>query len=145
MPRTLRRPDMYASRKRPMGEMNVTPFIDILLVLVIMLILAVPVAKHAVIVDLPPPGPTGVANSDFNTVFIDGSDRVFWNGEAVSRSQLRANIAYASSLPEEPTLRFEPAALASYDKSARTIALIKDSGAKKFAFIGNHEFASFNR
>ena len=145
MPRTVRRPDGFALRKKPMGEMNVTPFIDILLVLVIMLILAVPIAKHSVVVNLPPPGPTGVANPDFNTVFIDDTDRLFWNGEAVSRAQLSANIAYASQLEVEPTLRFQPAALASYDQSAKTIALIKDAGAEKFAFIGNEQHRAFMR
>ncbi len=145
MPRIVRRPDMYASRKRPMGEMNVTPFIDILLVLVIMLILAVPIAKHSTIVELAPPGPTGVANSDFNTVFIDDGDRLFWNGTPADRAQLRANIAAANAMPEDPTLRFQPAALASYDQSAKTIALIKDAGAKKFAFVGNEQHRIFAR
>ncbi|MEL6877008.1 MAG: biopolymer transporter ExbD [Pseudomonadota bacterium] len=146
MPQTVRRPDMYASRKRAMGEMNVTPFIDVLLVLLIMLMLAVPMAKHSTVVDLPgPPGELGIANTDFNSVFIDDADQLFWNGAPVSREQLRANLRAASAMPEDPTLRFEPAALASYDTSAKTIALIKDSGAEKFAFVGNHEHGSFGR
>lgn len=143
MPNTIRRPNLFASR-RPMGEMNVTPFIDVLLVLLIMLIMAVPVATHKTEVDLPS-GPTGVADPVSNTVYIDNQDQLFWNGAIVSPEQLRANIEAANTLAEQPLLRFEPAALASYDRSARTIALIKDAGAEKFAFIGNHQHRDFER
>ena len=143
MPITVRRPDGF-TRRKPMGDMNVTPFIDVLLVLIIMLIMVVPIATHNTEVDLPGPGLKGSANPISNTVYIDSSDRLFWNGEAVTRDQLRANIAAANSMEDEPVLRFEPAALASYDRSAKTIALIKDAGAKKFAFIGNEKYSAFD-
>ncbi|RGP41704.1 Biopolymer transport protein exbD1 [Altererythrobacter insulae] len=145
MPNTVRRPNLFASR-RPMGEMNVTPFIDVLLVLLIMLIMAVPVATHKTEVDLPS-GPCTDCSADLieNLVSIDAQDRLYWNGQLVTRDQLGANIEYASSLAEKPLLKFEPDALASYDRSAKTIALIKDSGAEKFAFVGNHRHRSFAR
>ncbi len=103
-------------RTGPMGDMNVTPFIDVLLVLIIMLIMIVPVATHETEVDLPG-GPAGTANSDQNTVFISANDELYWNGERVDHTQLRANIKAASLLKEEPLLRFEPAAMASYDQA----------------------------
>lgn len=139
MPNQVERANPYnrrGGRSGPMGDMNVTPFIDVLLVLIIMLIMVVPVATHETEVDLPG-APAGVANSDQNTVYINADDELFWNGERVDRSQLRANIKAASLLDEEPILRFEPAGLASYDQASRTIALIKDSGAERFAFVGN--------
>ncbi len=144
MPNTVTRPNIFASR-RPMGDMNVTPFIDVLLVLIIMLIMVVPVATHNTEVDLPGPEFEGVANPVANTVFIDSNDRLFWNGAPVTNRQLRANIAAASAMEDEPLLRFEPAAFASYDRSAKTIALIKDAGATKFAFIGNGRHKDFGR
>lgn len=144
MPSKVRHPDGFASRKRSMGEMNVTPFIDVLLVLLIMLMLAIPIQTNTTEVDLPSTR-GGEANAVSNTVFIDEADRLYWNGAPVSRSELRANLEAASAMPEDPLLRFEPAALASYDQSARTIALIKDSGAEKFAFVGNHEHGDFGR
>lgn len=130
---------------RPMSEMNVTPFIDVLLVLIIMLIMVVPIATHTTEVDLPAPCPTCTSNPDRNTVTIDKADRLFWNGAQVSRGELRAQVGNAARLPEEPLLEFKPSALASYDTSAKTIALIKDAGATKFAFIGNAEHRSFGR
>ncbi len=140
--------DPRARRRRPpgpanpMGEMNVTPFIDVLLVLLIMIILAVPIKVHETSVDLPTGEicPTCVLSPVENTVFIDASDQLFWNGAAVTRGQLRAQVAAASALDEEPLLRFEPAALASYNESAHTITLIKESGAERFAFIGNERY-----
>ena len=144
MPTTYRRPDIYA-RARPMSEMNVTPFIDVLLVLIIMLIMVVPIATHKTEIDLPGPCPGCFSHSEGNTVVIDAGDRLFWNGEPVSRDRLKAQVGYASALPTRPVLRFEPDPLASYDTSAKTIALIKDAGAKNFAFVGNERHRKFDR
>ena len=144
MPITYRRPDIY-SRARPMSEMNVTPFIDVLLVLIIMLIIVVPIATHKTEIDLPGPCPGCFSRSEGNTVVIDAGDRLFWNGEPVSRERLKAQVFHASRMEDSPVLRFEPDALASYDTSAKTIALIKDAGAKNFAFVGNHRHREFGR
>lgn len=130
---------------QPMGQMNVTPFIDVLLVLLIMLIMTIPIATHTTDVDLPAPCPRCTSNADRNTVTIDGADQLFWNGALVSREELEAQVGNAARLPEEPLLEFKPSALASYDASARTITLIKDAGATKFAFIGNAEHRAFSR
>lgn len=130
---------------RPMSEMNVTPFIDVLLVLIIMLIMVVPIATHITEIDLPGPCVDCTSNADGNTVAIDASDRLFWNGEQVSPERLSLQVAHASRLPEEPTLRFDPDAHASYNASAKTITLIKDAGAKNFAFVGNHRHKAFAR
>ena len=148
MPVTIARPNLYAlpnGKGRPMGEMNVTPFIDVLLVLIIMLIMVVPIATHSTDVDLPGTPPTQPINVAENTVFIDAQDGLYWNGNPITHDDLRAQVYHAAQMPEEPLLRFEPAALASYDTSAKTIALIKDAGAEKFAFIGNARHRSFER
>jgi len=128
-----------------MSEMNVTPFIDVLLVLIIMLIMVVPIATHKTEIDLPRPCLDCISNAAGNTVSIDSADRLFWNGEPVTRARLSEQVGFASRLDNEPLLRFEPSALASYDTSAKTIALIKDAGAKKFAFVGNEKHRSFGR
>ena len=132
-------------KPQPMGQMNVTPFIDVLLVLLIMLIMTIPIATHTTDIDLPAPCPQCTSNADRNTVTIDGADQLFWNGALVSREELKAQVGNVARLPEEPLLEFKPSALASYDTSAKTIALIKDAGATKFAFIGNAEHRGFER
>lgn len=144
MPHAVTRPNIYAPRPRPIGEMNVTPFIDVLLVLLIMLILAMPVPVNVTPVDLPSDRVTPkLPVLEQNTIAISADDRLSWNGAPVTTAELRAQVAAASAAAKQPLLRFEPDALASYDIAARTIALIKDEGADGFAFIGNDRYRSF--
>ncbi len=138
----------HARSRKSMGEMNVTPFIDVLLVLLVMLILAVPIQVHQTSVDLPAK-PDDTAKFEIleeNTVFITPDDQVLWNGNPVTPDELAAQVAAASvgEVEQHPMLRFEPAALASYDTSARTLTTIRESGAKRFAFIGNERHKDFN-
>lgn len=144
MPRAVTRPNLYAPRPRPMGQMNVTPFIDVLLVLLIMLILAIPAPVHITPVDLPserarPVHPVLAEN----TIAIDTADRLFWNGAPVTPETLRIQVAAASAQEQEPLLRFAPDAQARYDTAARTIALMKEEGATRLAFIGNEQHRRF--
>ncbi len=133
-------------RRRPMGEMNVTPFIDVLLVLLIMLIMAVPIKVHETTVDLPSTECLDCVLSPVtNTVAITAHDRLLWNGTTVTPEQLSTLITRASRTLPEAQLHFEPDAQASYDRSARTIALIKGAGAKSFAFVGNAKYREFGR
>ncbi|MEM7780339.1 MAG: biopolymer transporter ExbD [Pseudomonadota bacterium] len=148
MPRTVTRPNMYSPKgRRAIGDMNVTPFIDVLLVLLIMLIMAVPMKVHETVVHLPTDDVCEgcILNPDQNTVFITSADEVLWNGTVVTREQLKQQVAAASALEDQPLLRFEPDANASYNASAHTITTIKDAGAKRFAFVGNHRYAAFDR
>ncbi|MEP3422728.1 MAG: biopolymer transporter ExbD [Erythrobacter sp.] len=146
MPRTVTRPNKYGPQHSgPQPGMNVTPFIDVLLVLLVMMILAIPIQTHQTTVDLP----DGTQMPDHpvlaeNTVFIDASDQIFWNGSSVTNDQLRAQITAASAMEEEPLLRFEPAGLASYNASAQAITLIKESGATRFAFVGNERYRALD-
>jgi biopolymer transport protein ExbD len=144
MPVTVTRPNHDASRPRAAGEMNVTPFIDVLLVLLVMLILAMPVQVNVTPVDLPSkPVIPVLPVLDQNTIAIDAADRLSWNGTPLSTDALRAQVAAASASDQQPLLRFEPDALASYDTAARTIALIKEEGAESFAFISNDRHRDF--
>lgn len=123
-----------------MSEMNVTPFIDVLLVLIIV----VPIATHSL--DIPLPSDKGEFEvRTTNTIAIDAQDRLFWNGQHLNRQGLLNQLATSTSSEEKPLLRFDPAPNASYDVSAKTIALIKDSGTENFAFVGNHLHKDFGR
>lgn len=131
-----------ASAGRPMGDMNITPLIDVMLVLLIMFIMVIPIGTHALQVPLP----TGRATEeirDVNVVTIDAQDRLYWNGVELDRQELLNQLAAAADMREEPLPRFEPDARASYETSARTIALIKDAGVTRFAFAGNEKYRTF--
>lgn len=124
---------------QPMSEMNVTPFIDVLLVLLIMFIMVIPIATHALLIPLP----NGEGLEEIlpeNVVHIDSADRLYWNGAQLNRQQMLNQLASTAALDKQPVVKIEPDALASYQASARTIALIKDSGIQNFAFIGNHKY-----
>ena len=128
----------------PMGQMNVTPFIDVLLVLLIMFIMVIPIATHALAIPLPDArGKFEVR--DTNVVHIDSDDTLYWNGNQLDRQELLNQLVTANEATPQPTLRFEPDARASYDTSARTIALIKDSGTTNFAFVGNEKYKDIDR
>ena len=141
MPHVVPRKNLYAPRPRPIGEMNVTPFIDVLLVLLIMVILASPMPVNVVPVDLPgDPVTPALPIKERNTIGIDAADRLSWNGTVLSEPALRAQVAAASKQDGKSELLFEPDALASYDKSAHTIALMHEEGANQFAFVGNEKY-----
>ena len=141
------RKKLYFTRlpKPTTGEMNMTPLIDVLLVLIVMLILTVPVMTHSVQVDLPSKGGTTLPIAQRNALTIDPQDRLYWNGTAVSWDQLGRQLVSFGEVRDGAELTFEPAAGASYDRSAKTIALIKDAGVERFGFTGNELYRSFDR
>lgn len=127
---------------RPMGDMNITPLIDVMLVLLIMFIIVIPIATHALQVPLPTAGPAQEIRAE-NVVHIDERDKLYWNGTEIDRQGLLNQLAATASMEDEPVLRFEPAPRASYAVSASTIALIKDAGVSRFAFVGNEKYRKF--
>ena len=130
----------------PLEEINTTPLIDVLLVLLFMLVIAIPAATHSLNVELPTCGTDCEApNPDpvMNRVTLDSSDRLMWNGAEVTEAELSAALAASLRLRVEPELQFAPDGAASYDKAARTMRLIVASGVTKFGFVGNEQFREF--
>lgn len=132
----------------PMLDMNMTPLIDVLLVLLIMFIITIPVATHSVDIDLPQPQPlTNPPPIDpiKNKLVLTPQDQILWNGEVVSEGQLVSILAETTRINPEPELQFEPEALASYALSARVLQSIKQSGVTKFGFVGNDKYRQFGK
>jgi biopolymer transport protein ExbD len=130
----------------PMMEMNMTPLIDVLLVLLIMFIITIPVATHAVNIDLPAPSPTPpdvIVEPEKNKLVLSATDQILWNGNTISDGQLRTLLAQSTQMAVEPELQFEPEALASYELAARVLQIIKASGVTKFGFVGNERYRTF--
>ncbi len=126
----------------PMGEMNMTPLIDVLLVLLIMFIITIPLATNAVTIDIGV-GEGGDVDPVINKIVVTEGGAVLWNGERVDRQELVGNLALASRMDPEPELQFEPEANASYDLSARTLNVIEASPVTKFGFVGNEKYRKF--
>ena len=126
----------------PMMEMNTTPLIDVLLVLLIMFIITIPIQTHAVKVDLPQNDPNNQVNvePDKNKISIDAAGVVAWNGTPVDDLTLRQYLDATKTINPEPELHFQPEPNARYEAVDRVLAVIKRSGISKLGFIGNEQY-----
>jgi biopolymer transport protein ExbD len=132
----------------PMMEMNTTPLIDVMLVLLIMFIITIPVATHAVNIDLPNPSappPHVVVKRDKNKLVIMPNNEIMWNGTAVNTSQLVSLLKSTLAINPEPELQFQPDAQAPYDTTIQVLNIIKGSGVTAFGFVGNEQYAVFGK
>jgi len=131
----------------PMMEMNMTPLIDVLLVLLIMFIITIPVATHSVDIDLPQPSPPTdiIVEPVKNKLVLTAQDVILWNGNPINEGNLVSLLQQSKAMQPEPELQFEPEARASYEISARVLNLIKASGVTKFGFVGNEQYRVFGK
>jgi biopolymer transport protein ExbD len=127
----------------PMMEMNTTPLIDVMLVLLIMIIITIPIQTHAVKVDLPVNDPNAVAppiDPIKNKITIDAQGVVMWNGAPIDDVTLAQYLEQTLQLNPEPELHFQPDPMARYDVVDRTLAVVKRSAITKLGFIGNEQY-----
>ncbi len=132
----------------PHGEMNTTPLIDVMLVLLVMLIFTIPVATNSVDVDLPVADDRGLTLEPdplVNKISLTSDGAILWNGTVTDRAGLRASLQAANALRPQPELQYEPEAAAGYDIAAKVLNDIKASGATKFGFVGNDRYRSFEK
>jgi len=131
----------------PMMEINTTPLIDVMLVLLIMFIITIPVATHSVDIDLPvanpPDTPPPPVLPDKNKVVLTQDNKILWNGTEITDRQLLDNLKLSLKMPVEPELQFEPEENAAYDLTAKVLNVIKGSQVTKFGFVGNEKYAFF--
>lgn len=132
----------------PMMEMNTTPLIDVMLVLLIMFIITIPVATHSVDIDLPAPQPpTNIPPPDTvkNKIVLTPDGKIMWNANPVTGGQLVSLLQQTLTYPVEPELQFQPDPAASYDLSAKVLNIIKGSHVTKFGFVGNEQYSEFGK
>jgi len=132
----------------PMMEMNMTPLIDVLLVLLIVFIMSIPIATHAVSIDLPvadPNPPPNMVDPIKNKIVLTPDNEILWNGTPITPNTLVANLQTSLTYAVEPELQFEPEAQAAYDLSAKVLNIIKQSGVTKFGFVGNEKYRVFTK
>jgi biopolymer transport protein ExbD len=126
----------------PMMEINTTPLIDVMLVLLIMFIITIPIQTHAVKLDLPqntntPPPPILPQK---NIVVVTAQGQVLWNGQPVSMQQLRQYLDTTQQMNPVPELHLQPEATARYELVDEVLAVTKRAHVQKMGFVGNEYY-----
>ena len=134
----------------PMMDINTTPMIDVMLVLIIMLIITIPIQTHAVKMNMPvgpsaaPPKPPEIIRID-----VDFDGTIGWNGVVVAdRAELENRLAQVAALPDQPEVHLRPNKLVSYKVVAMVMAMVvamvmasaQRLGVTKIGLVGNEQF-----
>ena len=124
-----------------MMEMNTTPLIDVMLVLLVMLIITIPIQLHSVEMALPVgTPPTNLAKPEMVQIDIDAKSVIYWQGLPISNTELEANMDVAGKLPIQPEVHIRPDRNAQYAVFANVLASSKRKGLTKMAVIGSEQF-----
>jgi len=125
-----------------MVEMNTTPLIDVMLVLIIMLIITIPVQTHAVKMNMPvnsnaapPPKPPEIKRID-----VDFDGTIGWNGVMVTDAELQSKLAEVAAAADQPEVHLRPNKLVSYKVVAHVMATAQRLGVTKIGLVGNEQF-----
>ena len=130
----------------PMMDINTTPLIDVMLVLLIMFIITIPIQTHAVKLDLPvnnnnttPPPIDPVKNK----IVITPDNQILWNGAPINQTVLRQYLDQTQVMNPVPELHLQPDPNARYELVDEVLAVTKRAQVEKMGFIGNEAYAAF--
>jgi biopolymer transport protein ExbD len=130
----------------PMMDINTTPLIDVMLVLLIMFIITIPIQTHAVKLDLPQnsndPNPPPV-DPVKNKVVVTAAGQILWNGGAVNQQQLRQYLDASQQMNPLPELHLQPEPTARYETVDEVLAITKQAKVEKMGFVGNEAYQTF--
>ena len=116
----------------PMMDINTTPLIDVMLVLLIMFIITLP--------KCPPPPPILPTK---NVLYVAPNDAILWNGQPVALSQIQGMLEATQTMDPIPELHLQPDASARYDTVGRVLAITKRANVSKMGFVGNEAYRGF--
>ena len=127
----------------PIIDLNTTPLIDVMLVLLIMFIITIPIQTHALKIDVPTCTNCPKPNAIKNEIVIAQAGTILFNDKAVDEAGLRYELALVARMHPAPELRLRPNAEARYEVVDRVLADIKRAEIKKFGFVGNEAYANW--
>jgi biopolymer transport protein ExbD len=125
-----------------MVEINTTPLIDVMLVLLVMLIITIPIQLHSVNLNMPVgTPPPQVEKPVVITVDVDFDGTIYWNGDIVAdKDALESRLRDAAAQPVQPEVHLRPNKLAEYKDVAAVMASAQRLGVTKLGLVGNEQF-----
>lgn len=132
------------SEPEMMVDINTTPLVDVLLVLLVMLIITIPIQLHSVNIEMPgrnqPPPPS---QPEIVRIDVTPGGGFVWNGEPLAgRAELEERLRNAAAAqPDQPEIHLRPNRLAKYDSVAAALASAQRLGLKKIGLVGSEQFA----
>ena len=126
----------------PMMDINTTPLIDVMLVLLIMFIITIPIQTHAVKLDLPQNtnAPKPPVDPVKNKIVVTQQNQILWNGAAVNQTTLRQYLDISQTMTPIPELHMQPEANARYELVDEVLAVTKAAKVDNMGFVGNEAY-----
>jgi biopolymer transport protein ExbD len=135
-----------AAEGEPMMDINTTPLIDVMLVLLIMFIITIPIQTHAVKLDLPVDQPNQTPppiDPVKNKIVVTRDNQILWNGAPVNPVQLRQYLDITTTMTPVPELHLQPEPEARYELVDEVLAITKRANVTAMGFVGNEAYANF--
>ena len=128
-----------------MIDINTTPLIDVMLVLLIMFIITIPIQTHAVKMNMPTPNsaPPPPKPPDIIRVDVDFDGTIGWNGEVIQagdRASIETRLAAVAAMPDQSEVHLRPNKLVTYKHVAMIMATAQRLGVTKIGLVGNEQF-----
>jgi biopolymer transport protein ExbD len=123
-----------------MMEINTTPLIDVMLVLLVMLIITIPIQTHAVKLNMPTTPPKVPHVPTVVTIDINSSGEIRWNGELMDDPQLTTRFTNIARQSDQDEIHIHPSRKVAYASVAHVLAIAQRLGANKLGMTGNEEF-----
>ena len=133
-----------ATDTAPFGEINMTPLIDVMLVLLVMFIITIPLQTDAVKIDLPTdcsscPRPDALRNK----LVVTDQNAILWNDTEVTKPQLATMLGRTVAMDPQPELHLQPEANARFELVDEVLAMTKRAGISRMGFVGNEAYRRF--
>ena len=131
---------LHTMDSEPIRDLNTTPLIDVMLVLLVMFIITIPIATHKVELDLP----TGHGEPKIFRLDMDSAGRLSWDGAPLAEAQLPDRLAAVREAGPDATLEFRADGESRYEDFDRVLAKLKRSGISSLGLVGNERFAGLD-
>ncbi|MGF6608201.1 biopolymer transport protein ExbD [Paraburkholderia sp. WSM4175] len=120
----------------PMAEINMTPLIDVMLVLLVIFIITAPLFSHAIRLDLPKVAAAPARQTPQTiSLSIDGAGKLYWNGKPITLAQMREQFAEAGKRADQPDIQLRAERSTRYEVIAQVMGAAQQAGLERIGFV----------